>query len=148
MSFKFLVPGVLLAAVIVVPLTLIGILVNSPYTHANLAASFDPAYQRTEVTLLGAPVLLSAGPMAVQIPATAPLEERGKATLVTQGCSGCHGLNGTGGVVAPAIVSDIEVIREMVRKGPGGMPVFSPQDLTDYDITAIAAFLQSQKAKK
>jgi mono/diheme cytochrome c family protein len=145
MKIIFIPPLIAALAVIFLPTTLLTVAARSPYTHANLSAHFDPSYARTAQTEVGAPVLYRSPGLAVPLPANAPLEERGKALLVERGCAGCHGIDGQGSVVGPAIVPDIEIVRENVRKGPGGMPVFLPEQLGDDDLTAIVTFLKSVK---
>lgn len=143
MKHPFVLP--ILAAMVVALLltTLIAVVVYSPYTHANLTAYFDPGYTRTEQTAVGAPLLYRTPSLAIEGDATAPMEERGKVLLATRGCAGCHGMDGLGGVVGPRLIPDLEVLRDNVRIGPGGMPVYAPQEVTDYDLTAIAAYLKS-----
>lgn len=145
MTSRFFFPVVFALVVAVLPSTLVTVGARSPYTHANLTSGYDASYARTDQIEVGAPVFYKGTGLAVPIPATAPLAVRGKAILVARGCAGCHGIDGKGGPVGPAMMADIEVLRDNVRKGPGGMPVFSTQDLTDYDLTAIVAYLNSVK---
>lgn len=142
-KFPFVFPIVAAIVVVVAPATLIAAVILGPYTHANLTPYFDLGYTRTEQIEVGPPLLYRTSDLAIPADATASMEERGKALLVARGCATCHGMGGQGGTVAPAIIPDLEVLREYVRRGPSGMPVFAPQDVTDYDLTAIAAYLKS-----
>ncbi len=143
MKYPFVFPIIAAIVVTILPATLIAVAVNSPYTHANLTSYIDPGYTRTEQTMVGAPLLYQPPGLTVPVDATAPIEERGKILLVSRNCAACHGIDGRGGAVAPGLIPDLEVLRDNVRTGPGGMPVFAPQELTDYDLTAIAAYLKS-----
>lgn len=143
MKNRFVFPIVAAIVVVVAPITLIAVALFGPYTHANLTPFYDSAYTRTPQVEVGPPLLYQAAGLADQVDATVPIEERGKALLVARGCGGCHGINGLGGAVAPALIPDIEVLRHYVRVGPGGMPVFAPQEVTDYDLAAMTAYLKS-----
>ena len=141
-SNLFVIPVIAVFAATSLPTMLLAIGARSPYTHANLMP-YDPGYTRTVQMMVGAPMLYRGAGLVNPPRATAPQEEKGKALLVGRGCASCHGLKGTGGVVAPPIIPDVDIVRQNVRLGPGAMPVFSPQDLTDADITAIVAYLKS-----
>lgn len=143
MNYRLVFPIAAAIVVTLLPATLIAMIAFSPYTHANLTTYVDTGYSRTQQTTVGAPLLQRSPALAIEVDATAPMEERGKALLAARGCAGCHGLDGLGGVVGPRLIPDIEVLRDNVRKGPGGMPVFAPQEITDYDLTAMAAYLKS-----
>ncbi|MBI2952733.1 MAG: cytochrome c [Chloroflexi bacterium] len=143
MNHRFAVPIIATIVVVVLPATLIGVALRSPYTHANLVSRFDSGYTRTEQAEVGPPRLYRPASLSIQVDATAPMEERGKALYVAYGCAGCHGVNGEGGAVGPRPIPDLEVLRENVRRGPGGMPVFAERDVSDYDLTAITAYLKS-----
>lgn len=142
MKPAFVFPIIAAIAVVVIPTTLVGAIVLAPYTHANLTRYYDAGYTRTEQAEVGAPSLYWSPGLAVQVDMTAPMEERGKALFVTRGCAGCHGMDGTGDVVGPRVMLDLEVVHDAVRSGPGGMPVYAPQTLTDYDLAAITAYLK------
>jgi len=125
-----------------VALTILTIGANSPYTHANLSAAYDPRYDRTEQILVGeatefgglGPSLLSGDdPVA-----------RGAALYVTSGCVGCHALDARGGTVAKAIAGvDAQLLVTRVRGGTAGMPPFSPTGLTDAQLALILTYLRS-----
>ncbi len=138
---------VVLGLVTIVALVILMIGARSPYTHANLAEGFDPRYERTSQILVGAEADLAVhGSKAM--PAGADARARGAMLYVTQGCAGCHALEGRGGIVGPKIAGvDNETVAERVRQGPVGMPRFSPAGLTDAQVADIAAFLTSLATK-
>jgi mono/diheme cytochrome c family protein len=136
------VPTLLALVVVPLALTLMIIGARSPYTHANLAAGYDPSYSRTDQALVGTPVpfegMMSAGPLA-----TDPVE-RGRQLFVVKDCASCHGLDGRGGIVGPPIAgTSAHDLRVKTRVGPGGMPAFAANALSDDDLKAIAAYLQA-----
>lgn len=136
--FSQLLPTVMLVAVACAGLTLVAIGARSPDTHANLAAGFDAAYERTPQTVVGEETGLAARP------GTGDGLARGARLYVKAGCAGCHGLQGRGGTVGPRIAGvDPELVADRVRLGPLGMPRFSPSGLTDEQVADIAAFLGS-----
>lgn len=69
------------------------------------------------------------------------------ASLFLNNCSGCHAAAGVGdsvggGQIAPSLMPpDATQIGEAVRTGPGVMPVFDPDNLTEHDVDSIAAYL-------
>lgn len=120
---------------------------RSPYTHANLAAGYDPRYERTEQILVGAQADL-AGLSRGAGPAGADALVRGASLYVRQGCASCHALEGRGGVIGPKVAgADEEVIAKRVRQGTAGMPWFSTTGLTDAELADITAYLRSLGAK-
>ncbi|HEX8992055.1 MAG TPA: cytochrome c [Anaerolineales bacterium] len=139
-SKNMLLPGFISAAVLVIALTLLTIVARSPYTHSNLDIGFDPHYTRTEQMLVGAPVPQMGDMLAV--PRASDPVQLGKQLFVSKGCASCHGLDGRGGIVGPAIVgTNAAKLRVKTTVGPGGMPAFAPGALTDQDLAAIAAYL-------
>jgi cytochrome c553 len=137
--------GVLLVCVALMILT-IG--ARSPYTHANLSAGYDPRYDRTAQIGIGDDTsFMGVSPQAA--PTAADPVARGAHLYVTEGCVTCHGLEGRGAPVGPAIVGqDIKTITQRLRQGPGGMPQFSPDGLTDQEIADITAYLASMVTTK
>jgi mono/diheme cytochrome c family protein len=60
-------------------------------------------------------------------------------------CGGCHGESDGAPVVSlprPFTYGDDQV-RTQVREGRGEMPAFSPGEISDAEIAAVAAFLRS-----
>lgn len=138
---------VVLGLVTFLALVILMIGARSPYTHANLAAGYDPRYDRTSQILVGAEADL-AGHGTNVAPAGADARARGASLYVTQGCAGCHALEGRGGIVGPKIAGvDPELLAERVRQGPVGMPRFSTVSLTAEEVADIVAYLRSLPAK-
>jgi mono/diheme cytochrome c family protein len=123
--------------------TLLTIGARSPYTHDNLQPQYVPGFARTEQIFLGptdrhdersqhAPIVDVAGEPV----------DAGRHLFVAQGCAGCHGLTGEGGVVGPPNARvNLATLRQNVRLGPGGMPAYGPGQLTDDEVVAIQTYL-------
>src|SRR5512140_3467472 len=137
---NMLLPGLIGAAVLGIALTLLSIVVRSPYTHANLNLGFDPGYTRTEQMMVQAPVPMRGNMMTGVLPSDTV--QAGRHLFVTEGCASCHGLDGRAGVVGPSIVgTKADKLRLKTNIGPQGMPAYDPAALTDQDLAAIAAYL-------
>ncbi|MBI4289487.1 MAG: cytochrome c [Chloroflexi bacterium] len=159
------VPRMGIMAVLGLATLLIGvILLRSPYTHANLSSEIDEGYSRTEVGVVAADgqtevlrlgndsnnrVMAALAPAWLMMPpaevaASMATMDPGRRLYLDAGCAKCHGLNGQGGIVGPPLSGqDPKVIATMARVGPGGMPAFSRQQLTDSDLGEIGAYLKS-----
>ena len=139
---NMLLPAFIGTAVLAIALTLLAIVVRSPYTHANLNLGFDSRYTRTEQIVVGAPIPFGGDGLAVAR-ASDPVQ-LGRQLFVVKGCAACHGLDGRGGIVGPSIVgTKAEKLRVRTQVGPQGMPAYAPGVLTDADLTAIAAYLNA-----
>ena len=139
---NLILPAFIGSAVLVLAFTLVSIVARSPYTHSNLNAGFDPAYTRTEQTFVGAPIPFTGDGLAV--PRAANSVELGHELFVVDGCASCHGLDGRGGVVGPSIIgTKAKKLRTVTQVGPQGMPAYAPGILSDEDLAAIAAYLNS-----
>ncbi len=137
-----LLPAFIGAAVVAIALTLLTIVAHGPYTHSNLNAGFDPGYTRTMQTFVGAPVPFMGDGLAV--PQASDPVEYGKQLFVTKDCATCHGLDGRGGIVGPPIVgTKADKLRSKTTVGPKGMPAYASGALTDEQLAAIAAYLNS-----
>lgn len=135
-----LLPGAIGTAVLGIALTLLTLVVRSPYTHANLNPGYDPRYTRTMQMFVGAPVPLSHENAAVPLSYN-PIA-RGRQLFVMNGCASCHGLDGDGGVVGPSIVgTNAAMLRTATNEGPGGMLPYAPGALSDQDLSLIAGYL-------
>lgn len=140
---SFIVPSLVAAVVLVFSLTLLTVGARSPYTHANLLAGHDPAYERTRQIMVGVAEPY-AGVGDARDTAAGDVAEQGARLFVTKGCAACHALEARGGAVGPAIVgTDAATIEKKARKGPGGMPRFTPETLSSDETAAIAAYLRS-----
>lgn len=125
-------------------LTLLAIVLRSPYTHTNLEATSDAGYARTAQIAVGTPVAYRGIGLSAALPATTNAIIRGQELFVASGCATCHGIQGQGGPVGPVIVgSSANDLRTKIDKGPGGMPAFAHDALSDDQLADIAAYLQS-----
>jgi cytochrome c553 len=137
-----LMPTLIGAGVLVLALSLLTIVARSPYTHSNLNPGFDPGYTRTKQMVVSTPVPYVGDSLAMA-PATNPVE-LGKQLYIADGCAGCHGLDGHGGIIGPSIVGvTAQKIGAKTSVGPKGMLPYAPGDMTVQDQAAIAAFLSS-----
>lgn len=129
--------------VVSLAVTLLTVGARSPYSHSNLGSGYDPQYVRTEqIAVDDAAAFAGLSPQ----PASADVDpiSRGAHLFVTDGCATCHGLAGRGGPVGPRIAgTDAKTIAQRMREGPGGMPEFSADALTDDTIASLAAYLAS-----
>ena len=139
---NMLLPAFISSAVLVLAATLVGIVARSPYTHSNLNLDIDPRYTRTEQIVVGAPIPFGPGRLVVP-PANDPVQY-GKQLFIADNCAGCHGLDGSGGIVGPSILGKTaKKLRTTTRVGPKGMPAYADGALSDADLEAIAAYLNS-----
>lgn len=71
----------------------------------------------------------------------------GKRLFLAYGCYQCHGTTGAGGGAAgPKLAPNplpIEAVKAKLRTASGRMPVYTPAVVTDSEIAAIVAYLQS-----
>ena len=141
---NMLLPAFVGSAVLVIAATLVGIVARSPYTHSNLNPDIDLRYTRTEQIVVGAPIPFGAGRLVVP-PASDPAEY-GKQLFIANNCASCHGLDGSGGIVGPSILGKTaKKLRTTTHVGPKGMPAFADGALSDADLEAIVAYLNSVK---
>ena len=74
--------------------------------------------------------------------------------LFLNNCSSCHGAAGTGdsvggGQIAPSLYPATPTqLGEAVRIGPGVMPRFDPQNLSNQDVNSIARYLEWLKVDR
>jgi ubiquinol-cytochrome c reductase cytochrome c subunit len=106
-----------------------------------------PAFGRADIDALVAYVAsLGGGPPVPAVdPAAGRLAEGER--LYQENCAACHSATGTGGAltsgqVAPSLGQATPVqVAEAIRVGPGAMPRFEPQALTDPQVDSIAAYV-------
>lgn len=71
----------------------------------------------------------------------------GKRLFLAYGCYQCHGTTGAGGGTAgPKLAPNplpLEAVKAKLRTASGRMPVYTPAVVTDSEIAAIVAYLQS-----
>jgi cytochrome c553 len=139
---NMLLPSFIGAAVLGLALTLLTIVARSPYTHDNLDLNINPRYTRTDQIIVGAPIPFGSGRLAV--PLANDQVELGRQLFVADNCASCHGLDGRGGVVGPSIVDKAaKKLRTTTNVGPKGMPAYADGALSDADLNAMAAYLNS-----
>ena len=86
---------------------------------------------------------------ALAAPAAAPPTpaELGRAVFMAKNCYFCHGTLGQGGTPTGAALAPkpipIAAMRAYIRHPRGQMPAFSPETVSDADIDAIHAYLES-----
>lgn len=71
--------------------------------------------------------------------------------LYSLNCAACHSWSGVGGALldreAPSVLPATPVqVAEVVRTGPGSMPSFGPESLSDEDVEAVAAYVAELQA--
>lgn len=67
---------------------------------------------------------------------------RGQAAYLAAGCSACHGMNGEGTGVGPALGGhSAEQVRQQVRSPLAQMPAYSREQLSDEDLAAIVEYI-------
>ena len=112
-----------------------------------------PEYSPEEIEAIVAYVV-SLGPGGPAIPAVATAEGdlvRGR-SLYSANCLACHGAGGQGasvggGAVAPAVDRATPVeIAEAIRVGPGAMPPFTEDQLSEADLSSVARYLMFLRA--
>jgi ubiquinol-cytochrome c reductase cytochrome c subunit len=72
--------------------------------------------------------------------------EKGKDAYFKNGCWGCHGFVGQGGVAGPKLAPEpkpIEYIQAFVRYTKGTMPPYSEKILSNQELADIHAYLRS-----
>ncbi|MEA2486578.1 MAG: ubiquinol-cytochrome c reductase cytochrome c subunit [Actinomycetota bacterium] len=107
-----------------------------------------PEYDRGEIDAIVAYVttLQTGGPGIPSFDLAAANLAEGN-TLYTENCAACHSSAGIGaaltsGRVAPSLKSATPVeIAEAIRTGPGTMPVFATDTLSDEQMTAIVRYV-------
>lgn len=142
---RFFVPAVFLALISGLAFGLIvGVVARSPETHANVRPE---GFDRTPIGYVGEEIPYTGIGLADPRSDTgADPVARGKLLFLGYGCAMCHGLASQGGVVGPEI--DLEELflddfRPILRSGPGGMPAFTEEILSDDDLDTIYAFLKA-----
>ncbi len=117
----------------------------SPDTHGNLWQEVKPGYNRTDLALVGQPIegAYPPHPTSGKLPQGLSQRDLGQRLFSGAACATCHGLQGKGAVIAPRVVgASPQLVEAMARFGPGGMPAFSVDVLTEDELAAIAVYLQ------
>ncbi len=146
MNAKLVIPTVAAAWVVGVGATLIVIVVFSPYTHGNLAAAYEPGYERTAQIVVGPAIPYEGMGLDGRVALAADPAARGAELMVDKGCATCHGLDGKGTSVGVSLTGlSAAILRSTTTMGPHGMPAFAPSSLSDDDLAAIAAYVNAKK---
>lgn len=142
---RFFVPAVFLALISGLAFGLIvGVVARSPETHANVRPE---GFDRTPIGYVGEEIPYTGIGLAdPRLALNADPVTRGRLLFLGYGCAACHGLASEGGVVGPNL--DLEELDRsdfgpVVRSGPGGMPIFAEEILSDDDLDTIYAFLKA-----
>lgn len=116
--------------------------------EANIVRK-PPAYAPDEIAALVAYVasLGDGGPPIPEVdPASGDLPHGGE--LYRLNCAACHGAAGTGGALsygrnAPTLVESTPVqVAEAIRVGPGQMPRFTSEGLSNEEVDSIVRYVQ------
>lgn len=138
-------PGPILGAVMMSGLafTLVVVIIyRSPYTHGNLSAE---GYNRTEVIHVGEEQSFAGlGLRDSASVLNGDPEHDGRILFFAFGCASCHGLDASGGPVGKDIRdASANRMTRQVRRGPGNMPAFAEDVLSDSELQALIAFIAS-----
>lgn len=106
------------------------------------------AYDEEQIAALVAYVAsLGDGPAMPEISSDAPVDLARGGEIYQQNCQACHGASGSGGALsygraAPALApATIRETAAAVRAGPGQMPVFGPEVITDGELEDLLAYV-------
>ncbi|MBO0728026.1 MAG: c-type cytochrome [Acidimicrobiaceae bacterium] len=119
-------------------------------TNTNKQPPFTPVFPPAVIAALDRYVtsmVAHGGPGIPSVNAAAGNVAAG-GVLYRENCSGCHEVLGTGGQLVdrpvPAITEATpKQLGEAVRVGPGPMPKFGQQPISDRQLNAIAAYVQT-----
>ena len=71
-----------------------------------------------------------------------PIVQAGYDVFVASGCSACHGQNGVGTTIAPALPGHSDgQVRRQVRAPVGVMPVFPPDKISASELDSLVAYI-------
>ena len=157
---RFLVPRLGLLLVAGLATLLIGVVVRGPDTHANMWHQLGHDYVRTSVATLEGEVVPEIPPSRVllQVPlaqielsggnGASPLDP-GQRTFLELECATCHGTDARGGPVGPSLAgADPDILKNVVRNGPGGMPAYPETTLRDEDLYNLAQYLNGLETQR
>ncbi len=109
-----------------------------------------PAYSAGQIAALDAYVGSFGGPPVPHVSTAGASLSAGQA-LFAANCAGCHSSAARGGIVTGAFVPSLlqttpRQVIEAARTGPYLMPRFSPGELSNSDLAAIARYVEYVKA--
>ncbi len=74
-------------------------------------------------------------------------EAHGPQLFVEKGCAACHGQNGEGSAIAPALPGHTaEQVKRQVRNPIGAMPRFGPAQISDEELEELIEFITELKS--
>ena len=83
----------------------------------------------------------AAPPVATTQPATT---SQGQRLFTANGCSACHGAQGQGSAIAPALAGHTgSQVKRQARAPLGLMPVFPPSTISNKELSQIAEYIES-----
>ena len=111
-------------------------------TTRGQIAAFLHRYKGSPVVVIDPASPFCAPPTTTTTTTTAPPLPSGSAVFHSVGCSGCHGVGGSGGVAPRLIGNSLSTtrIRNQVENGGGGMPAFAGV-LSNAEITAVVGYV-------
>ncbi|MCH7737232.1 MAG: cytochrome c [Chloroflexi bacterium] len=90
-----------------------------------------------------APVPSTSTPVSSPAPASSP-ESEGRRLFTANGCSACHGSDGQGSPIAPALAGHSGAqVKRQARAPLGQMPVFPPSQISNAELDQIAEYIES-----
>jgi ubiquinol-cytochrome c reductase cytochrome c subunit len=108
----------------------------------------QPAFDDAQIRALVAYVAsLGDGPAIPAVQVTDGSDLASGRRLYIASCAACHGAAGSGdavggGYIAPPVLDTAPTqVGEAIRIGPGAMPVFDAKQISDRDLSSIAAYL-------
>ena len=108
----------------------------------------DPAYSPDQVELLTSYVAsLGEGPAVPEIDSSAGDLAKG-GVLYRASCAACHSAAGIGGALSyggyapPLTEAEPKQIAAAVRVGPGNMPLFGPETLSDEEVASVVRYVR------
>jgi ubiquinol-cytochrome c reductase cytochrome c subunit len=101
---------------------------------------------KKQIAMMSLGVALLSSTLLVNAQTMTGSAEKGKEAFFKNGCWGCHGFVGQGGVAGPKLAPEpkpIEYIQAFVRHTKGPMPPYSEKILSNQELVDIHAYLKS-----
>jgi ubiquinol-cytochrome c reductase cytochrome c subunit len=101
---------------------------------------------KKQIAMMSLGVALLSSTLLVNAQTMTGSAEKGKEAFFKNGCWGCHGFVGQGGVAGPKLALEpkpIEYIQAFVRHTKGPMPPYSEKILSNQELVDIHAYLKS-----
>jgi ubiquinol-cytochrome c reductase cytochrome c subunit len=101
---------------------------------------------KKQIAMMSLGVALLSSTLLANAQTSAGSAEKGKEAFFKNGCWGCHGFVGQGGVAGPKLAPEpkpIEYIQAFVRHTKGPMPPYSEKILSNQELVDIHAYLKS-----